>query len=176
MRVALVTVPAALALSAVVAGCGGSDMAAATRLASAPAHAARSKHATISTRKAKLGTFLVDGRGRTLYLFRKDKTRHSTCTGTCAEAWPPVTTREKPEAEGAVKASRLSTSRRPHGSKQVVYNGHPLYRYAFDSKAGQTKGQGVDGFGARWWVVAPSGKAITAKSSAPASPPSPYGY
>jgi hypothetical protein len=79
----------------------------------------------------------------------------------------------------------LSTSRRAGGKKQVDYNGHPLYRFAFDAKAGQTKGQGVDGFGGRWYVMAPSGAAITASGkTAPAGgatpsstpTPSPYGY
>ena len=53
------------------------------------------------------------------------------------------------------------------GKKQVVYAGHPLYYYAADTKAGETNGQGIDGFGAKWWLLQPSGQPIT---SAPANP------
>ena len=107
--------------------------------------------------------------GRTLYLFEKDTGKRSQCSGACAQAWPPLTTRGKPAAKGSAKASLLSTSARSGGPKQVTYDGHPLYRFAPDTAAGQTKGQGVDGFGALWWVVAPSGTAIE-------SDPAPSGY
>jgi predicted lipoprotein with Yx(FWY)xxD motif len=122
---------------------------------------AASKHAVVKTRTTSLGRILVDGKGRTLYLFRKDKGRRSHCSGSCAAAWPPLTTRERPEAEGGAKQSKLSTSRRRNGTRQVLYNGHPLYRYAFDGAPGDTFGQGSTAFGARWFVVAPSGRAIT---------------
>jgi predicted lipoprotein with Yx(FWY)xxD motif len=165
MRRALVILPFALAVA-------GGGAAAAGTPASAPTATASAKHAVVKTHHGDLGTYLVDGRGRTLYLFRKDTGRRSRCSGACAQAWPPVTTRERPEAEGGAKASLLSTSRRKNGKRQVVYNGHPLYRYAPDS-VGQTNGQGVNAFGARWYVVARSGKAIR---SSGAAPPSPYPY
>lgn len=129
-------------------------------LLAVPADAA-SKHAVVKTRTTSLGKILVDGKGRTLYLFRKDTGRRSRCSGACAQAWPPVTTRERPEAEGGAKQSKLSTSRRANGKRQVLYNGHPLYRYAFDSAPGDTFGQGLNAFGASWFVLAPSGRAIT---------------
>src|SRR5690348_16844997 len=68
--------------------------------------------ATVKTRHGKLGTFLVDGKGRTLYLFEKDKTKKSTCSGACAAAWPPLTTTGHPKAAGGAKASLLGTSKR----------------------------------------------------------------
>jgi predicted lipoprotein with Yx(FWY)xxD motif len=109
----------------------------------------------------------------------KDSGPRSRCSGACALAWPPLTTREKPEARGGAKAKLLATSTRGNGARQVVYGGHPLYRYEPDTAAGQTRGQGVSAFGARWYVVAPSGHAITA-AAAPApsgsSTPAPYGY
>jgi predicted lipoprotein with Yx(FWY)xxD motif len=171
MRKSLMILPAALAIG--IAGCGASYSAGSP--ASAPASAAAGKHAVVKTRHGKLGTFLVDGSGRTLYLFRKDTSAKSRCSGACAAAWPPLTSREKPEAEGGAKAAMLSTSKRSGGARQVVYNGHPLYRYAPDTAAGQTRGQGVNAFGARWYVVATSGRAITAASGG-SSTPSPYGY
>jgi predicted lipoprotein with Yx(FWY)xxD motif len=167
-KATLILIPVTLAL----AGCGASGYASAGKPVSAPASVA-AEHATIKTRHGSLGTFLVNGSGRTLYLFRKDTGRQSKCYGPCAAVWPPVTTSGKPQAAGSARQSMLSTSRRRNGTRQVLYNGHPLYRYAPDTRAGQTGGQGVNGFGARWYVVAPSGKAITS-SSAPA--PSPYSY
>jgi predicted lipoprotein with Yx(FWY)xxD motif len=127
----------------------------------ATADARHGKHAVVKTRTTSLGRILVDGRGRTLYLFRKDTGRRSHCSGACAAEWPPLTTRERPEAEGAARQSKLSTSRRAGGARQVLYNGHPLYRYAFDSAPGDTFGQGLSAFGARWFVLGTSGRAMT---------------
>ena len=84
----------------------------------------------------------------------------STCSGACAQAWPPVTTTGTPKASGAVKASLLGTTKRADGSSEVTYAGHPLYTFAGDTQAGQTNGQGSNGFGAPWWVVTPAGKAL----------------
>jgi predicted lipoprotein with Yx(FWY)xxD motif len=171
MRKPLMILPAALALG--IAGCGASYSAGTP--ASAPASPAAGKHAVVTTRHGKLGTFLVDGRGRTLYLFRKDTSATSRCSGACAALWPPLITREKPEAEGGAKAAMLSTSKRSGGARQVVYSGHPLYRYAPDTAAGQTRGQGLNTFGGRWYVVSASGRAITAAPGG-SSTPMPYGY
>jgi predicted lipoprotein with Yx(FWY)xxD motif len=166
MRKLLVLIPiAALALA-------GSSATATGKPASAPvATASAAKHAVVKTRSTSLGTILVDSRGRTLYLFRKDTGRRSQCSGACASAWPPLITRQKPRARGAARQSKLSTSRRANGARQVLYKGHPLYRYAFDSAPGDTNGQGVLAFGAHWYVMAPSGKAITSSS---AGMPYPY--
>jgi predicted lipoprotein with Yx(FWY)xxD motif len=128
-------------------------------LAASPTATAAARHAVVKTRHSSLGTYLVDSRGRALYLFEKDTGRRSRCTGACARAWPPLITRGKPEAQGRAKASLLSTNRRANGTKQVLYNGHPLYRYAPDGP-GDAFGQGVDAFGALWYVLAPSGRAI----------------
>lgn len=116
--------------------------------------------ATVKTRKGKLGTYLVDSQGRSLYLFEKDKTKKSTCSGACATAWPPLLTTGKPKAAGSAKAGLLGTTKRSDGKTQVTYNGHPLYYFVQDKKAGDTKGEGVDGFGAEWYVLSASGKKI----------------
>jgi predicted lipoprotein with Yx(FWY)xxD motif len=115
---------------------------------------------TVKTRHAKLGTYVVDSRGFSLYLFEKDKTTSSTCYGTCATVWKPLIVKGTPKAGPGLKASLLSTTKRTGGAKQVTYGGHPLYYYDDDHKAGQTEGQGADSFGAEWYVVAPSGKKI----------------
>jgi predicted lipoprotein with Yx(FWY)xxD motif len=64
-------------------------------------------------------------------------------------------------ASGGAQTSDLGTITRSDGTKQVTYDGHPLYYFIADKSKGQTTGQGSDGFGAKWWLVAPSGDAIT---------------
>jgi predicted lipoprotein with Yx(FWY)xxD motif len=127
-----------------------------------PAKTPASSSSTVSlkTGSGDPGTFLVDSQGRALYLWEADKGKMSACDGACAQAWPPLTTDGTPKAGNGVKASLLGTTKRSDGTTEVTYNGHPLYYFAGDSGAGQTNGQGNDGFGADWWVVAPSGKAI----------------
>jgi predicted lipoprotein with Yx(FWY)xxD motif len=144
---ALVTV-ALLAVAAVAATASG-------------AYSQGSSAAKVKTRHTSLGTILVDSKGRTLYLFEKDKTKKSTCSGACATNWPPVTTSGKPTASGGALASKLGTSKRSDGKTQVTYNGHPLYLFVADkNKPGSTKGEGIDAFGAEWYVVGTNGKKI----------------
>ena len=107
----------------------------------------------------------------------------SACSGGCASAWPPVTPTGTLTAAGGVNKADLATFTRSDGTKQVAYDGHPLYYFEGDSAAGQVTGQGSDAFGAKWWLVDPAGTAITAAvtvspgatPSASASPP-PAGY
>jgi len=117
--------------------------------------------ATVSAASTKLGMVLVDGSGRTLYLFEKDQPNQSACTGACVAAWPIDQSSGTPKAGGGVKASLLGTIRRADGTTQVAYNGHPLYYYDGDNGAGQLNGQDVDAFGAKWFVVTPAGGADT---------------
>ena len=126
-----------------------------------PAAAASGSVATVKTATGTAGRFLVDAKGRALYLWVADKGPKSTCSGACAQAWPPLITTAKPRAGKGAKASLLGTTKRSGGAHEVTYAGHPLYDYAGDTKPGQTTGQGSDGFGAKWWLVAPNGKAIT---------------
>lgn len=122
--------------------------------------ASGSSTVSLKTATGDPGTFLVDSQGRALYLWEADKGDTSMCSGACAQGWPPLTTDSAPKAGAGVKASLLGTTKRSDGTTQVTYGGHPLYHFAGDSGAGQTNGQGNDGFGADWWVVAPTGKAI----------------
>jgi predicted lipoprotein with Yx(FWY)xxD motif len=134
-------------------------LAAAVALAVTATGSAASR-AKVGTRHGKLGTFLVAGNGRTLYLFEKDKTSKSTCSGQCATFWPPLLTTGKPKAGGKAKGSLLGTTKRGDGKLQVTYKGHPLYYFVQDKKKGDTKGQDFLGFGAKWYVLAPNGKKI----------------
>jgi predicted lipoprotein with Yx(FWY)xxD motif len=123
------------------------------------------KPATVKTRSNKLGKILVDGRSRTLYLFEKDKNGKSACSGDCAKNWPPLLTKGKPKAgSSGIKSSLLGTTKRSDGTTQVTYNKHPLYTFVADkNKPGSTKGEGLDAFGAEWYVLGTNGKKIEEK-------------
>ncbi|MFC8732498.1 hypothetical protein ACFT5B_08565 [Luteimicrobium sp. NPDC057192] len=127
----------------------------------------------VDAHQGALGTYLTDSKGNTLYLFVKDPSGKSTCDGSCASAWPPLTAQGAPKAGSGVDAAKLTTITRDDGSKQVAYDGHALYYFVQDRSAGDTTGQGVDGFGALWWVVAPSGSAVTSIAGSGGSSPSP---
>jgi predicted lipoprotein with Yx(FWY)xxD motif len=123
--------------------------------AAAPASStAPSAPATVAAGTGKLGKFLTDGQGLTLYLFAADTTSTSTCSAACVDMWAPFTTTAAPLAGPGVIASLLATSPRPDGSAQVTYHGHPLYYYIGDTSPGNTTGQAVNSFGAPWYVVA----------------------
>ncbi len=122
----------------------------------------------ISLKQTALGRTLVDSNGRTLYLFAGDTRDLSTLSQAGQAVWPPFTTTTKPQALGGAVASQVSTIKKVNGRAQIAYNGHPLYYYVGDHNPGQTTGQGLNQFGALWYVVAPSGSAITAAPSSPA--------
>jgi predicted lipoprotein with Yx(FWY)xxD motif len=173
----------ALAISALVlAGCGSSSSSSSTAAAAAAtaststssSTAATSTTAaapsiTIGTAKSHGQTYLTGASGRAVYLWVADAMDKSSCSGACAQAWPPVTATGKPAASAGVNAADLGTIKRSDGSEQVTYNGHALYYFAGDKTAGTTTGQGSNSFGAKWWLVAPSGSAITSGGSSSAS-------
>jgi predicted lipoprotein with Yx(FWY)xxD motif len=137
----------------------------------------------IKLRSSSIGKVLSDSHGFVLYMFLGDKGKRSSCYGTCAGYWPAVLTKAKPKASTGAKAGLLGTTRRKDGTLQVTYAGHPLYRFALDSKAGQTKGEGLDDFGAHWWAVSAAGTKVvvnTASSSGTTTTGTtttdPYGY
>ncbi|MDA1216464.1 MAG: hypothetical protein O2812_06280 [Chloroflexi bacterium] len=105
----------------------------------------------------ELGTVLSDATGRILYLFTNDEPNTSNCSGGCAGAWPPLLTVEDPSAGEGVTESLLGVISRGDGTKQVTYNGWPLYYYPPDEKPGDATGQAVNDV---WWVVDASGEAV----------------
>src|SRR5947208_16173442 len=120
----------------------------------------------ISTRKLpRLGTVLVNGKGRTLYMFVRDKRKKVTCVGSCAVAWPPVKLPKgaKAVAAGKAKAALLGSDKDPAGGRVVTYNKWPLYTYVADTAPGQAKGQALNLNGGLWYVLSPSGKVIRTK-------------
>jgi predicted lipoprotein with Yx(FWY)xxD motif len=158
---------AAVALTVAACGSSNSSSGASSAAASSPASAGGTSVATASGANGK---YLVGSSGRALYLWVADPSGKSVCAGACAKFWPPLLTKSAPTAGGGVTAAQLGTITRSGGSQQVTYDGHPLYYFALDKSKGSVKGQGNDGFGAKWWLVAPSGTAITkSAAAAPAS-------
>jgi predicted lipoprotein with Yx(FWY)xxD motif len=168
----------AAAVAVLAAACSsGSSSSSTGAVASTPAAAAAASGAAssagasgsgstvITTATSSGSTFLTDASGRAVYLWVKDTGGTSACSGACAGAWPPVTASGTVTASGSAVASDLGTITRSDGSKQVTYDGHPLYYFSGDSGAGTASGQGSDGFGAKWWLVSPSGSDVTASVS-----------
>ena len=166
-------------LATVAVGCGGGGS---SKAAPAPAASTTAAETTTAARtttaaepkppngkrvtlhKSDYGKILADRRGRALYLFTHDGAK-SRCYGDCAKAWPPLLTKGAPRARARVKQKLLGTVKRSDGRKQVTYDGHPLYGYQGDTKPGDTNGQGINGFGAPWYVLSPTGKQITTASA-----------
>ncbi len=115
----------------------------------------------ITVTQTPLGKTIVDANGRTLYLFQADKPGVSTLSQAGLAIWPAFTSTGTPQAKNGANSSQISTITGPSGSRQVTYNGHPLYYYVGDQKPGDTRGQGLNQFGALWYVLSPSGNAVT---------------
>jgi len=151
---------ALLATAALAAACGSSS--------AGSAGSAGSAHATSGAGATSIelsGGHLADNAGRTVYMWVADGPDKSICTGPCTTVWPPVTVSGRPSPGAGLTQSQLTTITRSGGKTQLAYAGHPLYYFAADTSAGTTRGQGSDSFGAKWWLVAPAGTAITAGSS-----------
>ena len=146
-----------IALVCLVAGATAGGIALANASSTSHAHA---KKAKLQLRSGKLGRFIVDAKGLTLYLFEKDKHGKSACNGTCAKVWAPYLTSGKASVGSGLSGSKVGTTKRTDGTTQVTYNGHPLYHYNDDKKPGQTEGPGSKAFGAEWYVLNAKGNKI----------------
>ena len=137
------------------------EMSAATAVTST-AEATKAPVATGATtvdlgKNDKLGSFLIDDKGMTLYLFTKDTPNTSTCYNGCATAWPPLLTTGTPAAGAGVDASKFGTTKRTDGTTQVTYNGWPLYYFQKDKAPSDVTGQNV---GSVWFVVSAAGDKV----------------
>lgn len=110
----------------------------------------------VMTADTDLGTILVDGEGRTLYLFTKDSPNTSVCLEDCLVAWPIL--EGVPTAGDGADDSLLGSFARADGTVQATYDGWPLYYFAQDQAPGDTTGQAVNDV---WWVVDADGEAVT---------------
>lgn len=168
--------------SIVLAACGSSSKTSAPPVTSAAAPAAAgptattgdASNASVTVSAATvhgLGTVLVNGNGRTLYVLASEKGGKVTCTAAdgCTTIWPPAVLpsgMSQGIAGDGVQASLLGTVKSPSGDVRLTYGGWPLYTFAADTGSDTAKGQGLkDSFGV-WWVLSPSGTPVTTSSSA----------
>lgn len=159
-------------IALMAAGCGsGAQSSGGAALVSTTVKA-KPGQAVLVVASKPLGDHLADAKGRTLYVFTHDLSGKSRCAGQCASVWQPLRTRGAAIADKGVDASKVSRTRRSDGGRQVVYAGHPLYRYSGDAKPGDASGQGINHFGGRWYVVSPAGKAIVKVDKPKPKPPS----
>jgi predicted lipoprotein with Yx(FWY)xxD motif len=131
---------------------------------------------SVGVRQTPLGKVLVDSHGRTLYLFKGDRPNLSRLSRAGLAVWPAFTWTGRPRAEGGAKAASIGTITGRNGRRQLTYNRHPLYYYVGDQGPGETNGQGLNQFGALWYVLAPNGNAITGAAKAPAAQAPNVGY
>jgi predicted lipoprotein with Yx(FWY)xxD motif len=169
MAAVAIVVAAAIAVLVTTSG--------ATTTKSQPTAAASS---AISVKHTSLGATLVDANGRTLYLFEADRPNVSTLSPAGQAIWPPFTATTTPRGLNGAVSRRIGMVAKAGAGAQVTYNGHPLYYYVGDHGPGQTTGQGLNQFGALWYVLGPGGNALTSPSTSPApasgSGSSGYGY
>jgi len=152
-----------LGLALIVGACSssGATTAPTTSATEAPSEApAASQPATgltIALASTSLGSILVDGTGRTLYVFTPDTGGTPTCYDTCASNWPPLTSDPAPTVGDGLAAADFGSTKRTDGSTQVTFHGHPLYYFAGDTQAGDTNGEGLNG---KWFVVDATGQMV----------------
>jgi predicted lipoprotein with Yx(FWY)xxD motif len=119
-----------------------------------------SGNATVDSTSSDLGTILVDANGMTLYLNTQDTATTSSCTGSCAATWPPLTSSGSTKAGSGVQSAQLATLM-VGSTDQITYYGHPLYTYSGDTSPGDTNGEGVGGV---WYVVSTKGTPVKGSS------------
>lgn len=163
-RVASVTGVVVLGLAGLTA-CGGGNgygSSSGSSSSSAPASTPAAGTAKLATATVgSLGKVVVDGNGRTVYVYDKDSKGKSNCEGSCLGLWPAVPGGSGTPQLTGIDASLVSTITRSDGSKQLAINGMPLYLFIQDAQAGQAKGQAYGGI---WWVIGADGKKVTTQS------------
>jgi len=157
-RLAACLAAASIAVFA-LAGCGSSGAGNGTSSGGGSASQPPAAAGTLATAHTKLGTVVVDGQGKTVYVYDHDTagSGKSACTGACTGLWPALTTTSMhPTAKGIT--GTVGTIAVSGGQQQITLNGLPLYTYSGDNAAGDVNGQGVQGI---WWAVSPAGKKIS---------------
>jgi predicted lipoprotein with Yx(FWY)xxD motif len=161
---------ALLAVSSVLAACGGSSYGGSDKGSSSSSSASDAKSAVVaSAKKAKVGSVIVDAQGRTLYRFTAEAQGVPVCTGECVGTWPPALA-----SSATGLPEHVATVKRPDGGKlQLTYDGHPLYRYAGDQTKADANGEGVGG---QWFVVKAGAGDSRSQSEQPSGGKGNYGY
>ena len=154
-RPALVLGAALTMVALTFAACGGGGV---TTLSAPPT---TDPSLTLSLIHSPYGPVLATGTGHALYDFLPDTPTRSACTNDgCVFQWPPLLETGPVRVGPGVKRSLVGTLRRPDGTTQLSYGGHPLYTYNLDVKPGEITGQAIDQDGGPWFVLNPSGHQI----------------
>jgi predicted lipoprotein with Yx(FWY)xxD motif len=145
-------------IAVVLTACGGG-----VAVKTSPATTATNGSGVVlRTAHTPAGTIVVTGSGDTLYDFAIDTPDKSACISpTCVTAWPPLIVPATPHVGKGLDQSLAGTIKRPNGTLQATYGGHPLYRWVGDSQPGMVTGQALDNDGGYWYVIGPTGVPIT---------------
>ncbi len=148
----LTTVVVGILLSACGAGSGYGSTA-----ASPPGHATTAPEGKgasgVGTQHVPgIGTVLDNSKGLTLYHLTTDTSTTTTCSGGCAQVWPPLLASSSVPGASPGVTGTFGTIQRPDGGAQVTFKGMPLYTYSGDSGPGQAAGQGIGGV---WFAATP---------------------
>jgi predicted lipoprotein with Yx(FWY)xxD motif len=154
-----------------LAACGGaSNHAGATHRPVVPVTINMSAAKTGDT---ALGKVLVSSSGRTIYALTTDMHRTSSCTGACAQVWPPVVVGNGWNVASGLERARFSVGPRGDGTRQLVAGQWPLYTFSGDTKPGDVNGQGSGGV---WFAVGANGKLVKDVPTSPTTMPMSSGY
>jgi predicted lipoprotein with Yx(FWY)xxD motif len=154
----------AVLVASVLAGCSSTSPQAGSGSTGESSSSTPASGSALATASTSLGTVVVDGKGMTVYTFKKDvkDSGKSNCSGQCLALWPAVVAPSiNPQVDGVT--GTIGTITRDDNTMQVTVDGLPVYTYAKDKAAGDVTGQGVGGV---WYVIAPSGEAITSAPKA----------
>ena len=164
-RLGLLAAAAAASITALAISACGSGGNGGTAAPSPPTSSSGRPAAIGVANNGDLGRIVDDSQRRTVYLFQKDVGSKTSCTGSCAAAWPPLRTAGKPVIGSGLAASKTGMTTRSDGKPQITYNGHPLYLYSGDQNPGDTNGQGLTAFGAAWFALSPAGNMVSGTGS-----------
>lgn len=161
-----------LALSLTLAACGsssygGSGSSGSTATPSTSSSAASATQAVTTASSSKLGaTVLVDAQGMTIYHLSGESAGKFLCSSAeCEKAWKPVSAGETTSA-----VAGLGTVTRPNGTKQLSYEGEPLYTFVGDKSPGEAAGQDVKEDGGTWSAVTTAASAAATSSGSGTAP------
>lgn len=164
----IVVVGGMLGIAALLAGCGGGGGGSTPSTATTGSAGSGAKPSTsFSTAKVSgVGTVVVDGRGRTVYILTADGKTNAPCTDEsgCTDQWPDLPLPDgvtSAKGEMGIDASLLGTHKESDGETYPTYHGWLMYEYSGDSGPGQSHGQGITSFGGTWYALTASGDPVT---------------
>jgi predicted lipoprotein with Yx(FWY)xxD motif len=155
----------AVAVTAILAGCGGGSNKPTTSTSSPGSTAKPGTKLSVAS-VSGVGNVVVDGKGRTVYILTSGGHTNVPCSedNGCTAVWPDLPLPDGVSAAKAgpgINASLLGTKKSKDGETYPTYNGWLMYEYASDSGPGQANGQGIKSFGGTWYVLNASGNPAT---------------